>query len=179
MKGPKSTTPNGGTANAPLWRKHFPIDAVADGSQTRREFVGGLAVAGVAIGCGQVALQTLAAGRLTEEKINNFPPLKLDRKLTELADGEALLFHYPDHKSPCLLVKLADDYVAYSQKCTHLACPVIPNVDAARFDCPCHKGTFDLTSGKPTSGPPRAVLPKVIVNLDADGTLTATGIAAT
>ena len=196
---PKSTTPNGDEQNVPLWRKQFPIDADDEATRSRREFLGGLTIAGGAMACGQVALEKLspADGMVSADAANSadgqsvgsvatpesaasetaYPPLILPKKLTELADGEAMLFHYPHEKSPCLLVKFADDdFVAFAQKCTHLACPVIPDDDNQTFHCPCHHGSFDLRSGKPLAGPPRAPLPAVRVEVASDGTLTATGI---
>ena len=44
-------------------------------------------------------------------------------------------------------------YVAISDRCVHLGCPV-RWVDAAeRFICPCHGGVYDLR-GEPVAGPP-------------------------
>lgn len=44
-------------------------------------------------------------------------------------------------------------YIAISDRCVHLGCPV-RWVDAAeRFICPCHGGVYDLL-GKPVAGPP-------------------------
>ena len=127
--GPKSTTPDGDDSNLPLWRKHFPIGSNDEASRSRREFIGGLSVAGGAMACGQAALNlAFPSSQSAEEKAKTtkHPPLVLDKKLSELDDGEALLFHYPNEKSPCLLVKFSsDDVVAFAQKCTHLACPVI------------------------------------------------------
>lgn len=178
--GPRSTTPDGNEENAPLWRRHFPVDTEAETSRARREFIGGLTVAGVAMACGQVALNSMSPSRKSPgEESQTIPhtPLVLERKLGELQTGEALLFHYPDEKSPCLLVKLKkNEFVAFAQKCTHLACPVIPDAEKSQFHCPCHHGAFDLKTGKPLSGPPRASLPTIEVELADDGTLTATGI---
>lgn len=176
-----STTPDGNEENVPLWRKHFPIDTAKDTARSRREFVGGLAVAGGAMFCGQAALDSVSPspGAATESVsiYQKYPPQKLAKRLSDLKDGEALLFHFPDHKSPCLLIHFApDDIVAFSQKCTHLACPVIPDFDAERLQCPCHKGAFDLHSGQPTAGPPRKPLPRIQIEISDDGTLTAIGV---
>jgi menaquinol-cytochrome c reductase iron-sulfur subunit len=46
-----------------------------------------------------------------------------------------------------------NDFVAVSQRCMHLGCPV-RYVDASqRFICPCHGGTYDI-EGKVAGGPP-------------------------
>ena len=176
MKGPDSTTPDGSHQNLPLWRKHFPVDTEEDAAHTRRQFVGGLAVAGGAVVCGQAALHGVVDDSADETGFQTHGPLVLEKTFSDLRDGEAVLFHYPDPHSPCLLVRQADQIVAFSQKCTHLACPVIPDVDAGKFVCPCHKGAFDLQTGAAVSGPPRKPLPKVRIARSDDGTLTATGI---
>lgn len=195
---PRSTTPDGDERNLPLWRKQFPIDADAEAARSRREFLGGLTIAGGAMACGQVALKQLVpsnhgASADTADSVNgkpgnreakpadtgnqDFPRLILQKKLAELDNGEVMLFHYPHKKSPCLLVKFAEnDFVAFAQKCTHLACPVIPDLERREFHCPCHHGKFDLRSGKPLAGPPRTPLRAVRVEVASDGTLTATGI---
>lgn len=173
---PKSVTPSGDDER-PLWRQHFPIDSDAETSRSRREFLGGLTVAGGAMACGQAALNSLSpVGQSNEAQSTPSEPLTLEKKLHEIETGEAVLFHYPDHKSPCLLVKLTTtEFVAFAQKCTHLACPVIPDAKSNEFHCPCHHGTFDLRTGEPIAGPPQAALPKVEINVANDGTLTAIG----
>jgi menaquinol-cytochrome c reductase iron-sulfur subunit len=44
-------------------------------------------------------------------------------------------------------------YVAISDRCVHLGCPVRWVSAAERFICPCHGGVYDLL-GKPVAGPP-------------------------
>lgn len=180
--GPKSTTPDGNDKNLPLWREHFPIDTDKESSRARREFLGGLTVAGAAMACGQVALQTVSpqkeSGSPGDESENQEREhVVLEKTLGEMETGEAQLFHFPDHRSPCILIKQSStEFVAYAQKCTHLACPVIPNDDHETLHCPCHHGSFDLATGKPIAGPPRSSLPKVKVVVGQGGTLTAVGI---
>jgi Rieske Fe-S protein len=59
----------------------------------------------------------------------------------------------------------ADALVAYSQKCTHLSCAVVPRVDEGVIRCPCHEGLFDLQTGRPIAGPPRRPLPLIRVEV--------------
>ncbi|MEM7316296.1 MAG: twin-arginine translocation signal domain-containing protein, partial [Planctomycetota bacterium] len=60
--GPKSTTPDGNDDNFPAWRQHFPVETDKESARARREFLGGLTVAGAAMACGQVALKTVSPG---------------------------------------------------------------------------------------------------------------------
>jgi Rieske Fe-S protein len=85
-------------------------------------------------------------------------------------------FRYPEAHDNCVLIRLDDaHFVAYGSKCTHLSCAVIPDVAAGVLHCPCHQGSFDLSSGRPLAGPPRRPLPRVQLKLQA-GYVHAVGI---
>jgi Rieske Fe-S protein len=90
--------------------------------------------------------------------------------------GTSRTFAYPTEHDPCVLVRTADRaVVANSQKCTHLTCAVLPRVDEGVLRCPCHEGSFDLASGRPTAGPPRR--PLSLVNVEIRGReIFATGV---
>jgi Rieske Fe-S protein len=80
----------------------------------------------------------------------------------DLPVGGALAFTYPAEHDTCLLVRVAEsEFVAFSQKCTHLSCAVVPRPAENSFYCPCHEGRFDLRSGRPVAGPPRRPLPRI------------------
>jgi Rieske Fe-S protein len=89
------------------------------------------------------------------------------QRIAAIADvpvGGTLAFSYPDEHEPCLLVRLsAAEFVAFNQKCTHLSCAVVPEIDAGSFLCPCHVGRFDLRTGAPTAGPPRRPLTRIVL----------------
>jgi Rieske Fe-S protein len=86
--------------------------------------------------------------------------------LDQLAVGGTLVFQYPGAHDPCILVRLGDtELVAYSQKCTHLSCAVIPRPDRGDIHCPCHEGYFDLRSGRPIAGPPPRPLPRITLEI--------------
>ena len=172
---PRSTTPNGRDQQQ-LWRKHFPIDTDAEAKHSRRSFCTGVAISGSAMAGGQMALNATRPAAPPSGWID-YPPQTLEPNFNDLDNGEAFLFHYPDRQSPCLFVRLSEtEAVAFSQKCTHLACPVIPEVDNSRFHCPCHHGAFDIRTGEPTAGPPRRALPKVLFEKSVDGVITVNGV---
>jgi Rieske Fe-S protein len=86
--------------------------------------------------------------------------------IDEIAVGGAIVFTYPAEHDPCLLVRTSEtEFVAFSQKCTHLSCAVIPRPAEGIFFCPCHEGRFDLRSGAPTAGPPRRPLPRILLDI--------------
>ena len=60
----------------------------------------------------------------------------------DLAVGARVVFTYPDEHEPCLLVRLTtSEFVAFSQKCTHLSCAVIPRPDEGQLLLSVSRGT--------------------------------------
>ncbi len=104
------------------------------------------------------------------------PPAKRIASLTDVAVGSTMRFHYPTEKDPCLLVRPDEQtLLAYSQKCTHLACAVQPRVEEGKFHCPCHNGWFDMKTGRVLAGPPTRPLPRVKLEVRQDA-IYATGV---
>lgn len=89
-----------------------------------------------------------------------------------------------DAQSQATLVRLAPDsaagvrgYVAYSRICTHAGCPVaLYRASAEQLLCPCHQSVFDVVNdGAVVSGPADHPLPRLPIEIGADGYLRATG----
>jgi Rieske Fe-S protein len=79
------------------------------------------------------------------------------------------MFAYPTSHDPCLLIRTRDgQLVAYSQKCTHLSCAVVPELDEGILRCPCHDGIFDLATGGNLAGPPPRPLPAIELEVKGD-----------
>lgn len=155
----------------PGWRLDFPIDWPRDHYVQRREFLKFLCLTSLGFAVGQACLLGDAWLRLPRAA----SALAITR-LDELAVGATRTFAYPTAGDPCLLIRLAEDrFVAFGQKCTHLSCAVVPQVDRRRLYCPCHEGAFDLESGRPIQGPPRRPLPRVTLEIRGD-TVYATGV---
>jgi len=80
--------------------------------------------------------------------------------LAEIPVGGARLFNYPTDRDPCILVHhAANEYAAYSTKCTHLSCAVVWAPAEGKLECPCHHGFFSVRDGRVRQGPPPAPLP--------------------
>jgi nitrite reductase/ring-hydroxylating ferredoxin subunit len=158
------TTPPDRSAadDQPAWREDFPIDWPQDQYVERRDFLKFLVLTSGALTAGQFWIagdDWLRAGRA-------LPHPRRIASLDELPVGGSLVFPYPGDLDPCVLVRLAEqELVAYSQKCTHLSCAVIPQPDKGVLHCPCHEGFFDLRSGAPTAGPPRRPLPRITLDI--------------
>jgi len=163
--------------NLPKWREDFPFESEGDDFIARRDFIRFLGVvsAGFALGNGALLAKAIF-GR--EEK-----GARLDVcAANELAPGSWRVFQYPDKETPAILVhRQSGEWIAFLQKCPHLACPVAyqPASEGRgeHLACHCHNGSFDIASGHGVSGPPRELRPLRRVLLDVSaGRVVATGL---
>lgn len=149
----------------PQWRQDFPIDWTRDQYVARRDFTKFVVLTsgGFVAGQGWIAAQELIRARRPGPA-----PMKI-ANLSELAVGSSRMFNYPGERDPCLLVHIKPgEVVAYSQKCTHLSCAVVPRVDEGILYCPCHEGYFELATGRNMAGPPPRPLPRIELELRGD-----------
>ncbi len=158
-----SIPPNFGPASAqPVWRDDFPIDWPKYRYVERRDFMRFMVLTSFAFMVGQfwIAAQNWIRRRRGALEVRRVA------SLDALPVGGTLVFDYPGEEDPCVLVRVSDsELVAYSQKCTHLSCAVIPEPAKGILHCPCHEGIFDLRSGRPTAGPPRRPLPRILLDV--------------
>lgn len=159
-------------ADQPRWRQDFPIDWPQDEYIARRDFTKFMVLTSFAFAVGQLWILAQNYFRRSRKEL----PVREIAAVDEIPVGGSRIFNYPGEHEPALLVRLDDSrFVAYDQRCTHLVCPVIPQVEAGRFYCPCHEGSFDLVSGRPLAGPPRRPLTRVRLEIRG-GRVFATGI---
>jgi len=165
--------PNRSSEDAqPQWRRDFPIDWPQDHYVARRDFTKFLCLTSLAFVVGQftIAVQNWIRRR------RGAPPIMKIAELSQLAVGGVLVFHYPHEAEPCLLLRTdTETLVAYSQKCTHLACAVVPDQQAGRLLCPCHHGYFETSTGRPLAGPPQRPLPRITLRVRGN-VVYATGV---
>jgi nitrite reductase/ring-hydroxylating ferredoxin subunit len=156
----------------PQWRKDFPIDWPQDHYVARRDFAKFLCLTSLAFAIGQLWIGMQSAWR----RHRGLPPMTKIASLSSLPVGGTIVFQYPHEHDDCILVRpSADRLLAYSQKCTHLSCAVIPDVEKGIIRCPCHEGFFDLATGDRTAGPPPRSLPRITLRVQGDD-IYATGI---
>lgn len=165
--------PDGGALEEqPRWRQDFPIDWPQDHYVSRRDFTKFMVLTSLAFAVGQIWI--LAVNFLRRRK--GEAPLLQIATIDQLPVGGAKPFAYPGEHDSCVLVRPDEKtFVAFSQKCTHLSCAVVPQPERNRFHCPCHEGFFDLTTGEPIAGPPRRRLPKINLEIRG-GTIYASGV---
>jgi nitrite reductase/ring-hydroxylating ferredoxin subunit len=162
----------GAMADQPKWRQDFPIDTAQDAYVARRDFTKFLGLTSLAFVVGHLWIALRNQWRRTRGAL----PIVQVARIDELPIGSAKVFHYPTEIDPALLLRLgANEFLAYSSQCTHLQCPVIPEIESSRLHCPCHVGNFDLHTGRPISGPPRRPLPRITLKIE-NSIVYATGV---
>ncbi|HEY9788153.1 MAG TPA: Rieske 2Fe-2S domain-containing protein [Candidatus Obscuribacterales bacterium] len=156
----------------PLWKDEFSVESAHEALVNRRQFTKFLTLTSLGMFVGN--LWILAKPLFDKEP-------KFPRKVVgddSLPVGAVKLFRYPTDSDPCIMVHTdKNNFVAYTQKCTHLACPVYYSAATKRLECPCHEGSFSVESGEVIKGPPPRPLPRVILERQ-NGLLVAVGIEA-
>lgn len=154
------------------WRQDFPIDWAQDHYVARRDFTKFMVLTSFAFVVGQLWIVVQNFLRLRRGE----PAIQQVARLSEIPVGESVTFDYPAAHDSCVLVRTGEQhFIAFSQKCTHLSCAVVPQPENNCFYCPCHEGRFDLETGKPTAGPPRRPLPRIKLEIRNDA-IYATGV---
>jgi Rieske Fe-S protein len=162
----------GEMSDQPKWRRDFPIDSAQDAYVARRDFTKFLGLTSLAFVVGQFWIATQNAWRKRRGSLPMVEIVGTD----DIPVNSTYGFSYPTSTDPAILVRLGkDEFVAYSSECTHLQCPVTPDVGKGQFHCPCHAGHFDMQSGRPLSGPPRRPLEKITLKIQ-NASVYATGV---
>ncbi len=147
----------------PSWRSEFPYRVDADDVVSRREFLRFAILGSGALFLGTVVLALLAP--LPRRALG----AKAVTKVDELAVGEGRYFRYPGPDDEAVVINTRErGLVAYSQKCTHLACAVTYQPDRDRLFCPCHDGVFSVLTGEAIAGPPQRPLPRIVLERRGD-----------
>lgn len=152
------------SATPKRWRAEFPYHWDVDDLVSRREL---LQFAVYTSGALFAATGFLAALGLAQRPTPT-PAVQVARA-SRIPEGQALYFNYPGAEDQAMLLHLpGGQFVAFSQKCTHLSCAVYYQPNASRLYCPCHEGVFNPTTGDPVAGPPRRRLPRILLRQDGD-----------
>ncbi|MBX9880159.1 MAG: Rieske (2Fe-2S) protein [Candidatus Obscuribacterales bacterium] len=155
----------------PLWKDEFSIESAHETFVNRRQFTKFLTLTSLAMFVGN--LWILGKAWLYRKPV--FPRQAI-ANASEIPVGGTKLFAYPNAEDRCIMVRTnPDTFVAYSQKCTHLSCPVYFSKEKSTLECPCHEGSFAIETGEVLKGPPPRPLPRVILEQE-NGLLIATGI---
>ena len=149
----------------PLWRENVPFRSADERLVMRRQFGKFMVLTSLGMFLGNLWILLKTWRRRSPRPA---PPAVPVAGVGELAVGDVKIFSYPTANDPCLLVRVGpSDWVAYSQKCTHLSCAVVYERATGRLACPCHHGYFSAATGAVLQGPPPRPLPRV--RLEARG----------
>ena len=159
------------SSNAPLWQDEFSVFTADERYVNRRQFTKFLTLTSFGMFAGNLWILARSLVRrpfaYAEQSI---------AAIDEIPVGGVKMFNYPTADDPCILVRTgADQWAAYSQKCTHLSCAVVYAQDEKRLECPCHQGYFSIADGSVLQGPPQRPLPRVVLRQDG-GRLIAIGM---
>lgn len=153
------------------WQSEFPYHWDADELVSRRQLLRFAVYTSGALFAGTGVLAIL--GLLQRARRTTPQAVALMRDVPE---GEAHYFRYPDPDDEAVLLHLpGGEFVAYSQKCTHLSCAVFYQPEHERLFCPCHHGVFSPLTGEPVAGPPQRRLPRIVLQQNGDQ-LVAVGV---
>ena len=157
-------------SSRPAWERDFPVRQGEDSYTTRREFTKFLGLTSIAFFLGTCWAATRRW--MNQRFAAPAAPIAVAR-VEELAVGSSKLFRYPeaDTGEPGILIRLEDQkFVALSQSCTHLACPVHFQAATKQLVCPCHSGFFSAEDGRVLGGPPKRGLDRYTIEI-RDGTI--------
>lgn len=161
-----------GSSTTPLWAEEFSVHGAEDAYVLRRQFTKFLVLTslGMVTGNAWIWMRSLFAAPHPEY------PETVVARAADVPVGGVTLFAYPTPNDPAILVRKPDGgLVAFSQKCTHLACAVYYAADRNRLECPCHEGYFSVETGRVLQGPPPRPLPRIHLE-DRQGLIVATGL---
>jgi nitrite reductase/ring-hydroxylating ferredoxin subunit len=148
----------------PVWKDEFSIDRADEQYVSRRQFTKFLVLTSLGMFVGNMWI--LARSWFSKT------PVYLEKNICRTTDvpvGGIRLFRYPTEKDGCILIRTDDEnFVAYSQKCTHLSCAVYYAREKNRLECPCHEGYFSIKDGRVLQGPPPRPLPRVVLERRGD-----------
>lgn len=146
------------------WFSDFPYHWDADDLVSRRDLLRFAVLTSGALFAGTAVLAVLGLTR----SLRRGHPTPIAR-VADLREGEAHYFAYPEPDDQAMVIRLpGDQFVAYSQKCTHLSCAVYFQQEENRLFCPCHDGVFDIRTGEPVAGPPQRALPRIVLRREGD-----------
>jgi Rieske Fe-S protein len=144
-------------SSTPLWQDEFSVYTADERYVNRRQFSKFLTLTSFGMMVGNLWILVKSALRRQPP----YPRVAI-AALDEIPAGGVKMFNYPTANDPCILVRLAaDQFVAFSQKCTHLSCAVYYERENNRLECPCHQGFFSIFDGAVLRGPPQRPLPRV------------------
>ncbi len=141
---------------------------------SRRGFLRSLGVFGALVGfvalLSSIKLPVSSGASQTTTTLTGGPAGAI-AKVSNLTVGVPVYFEYPAGYPNMLVLQQDGTPIAFSMLCTHVCCQLQYVPSAKELVCPCHNSIFD-SSGRVLQGPAYVDLPKVTLNVDANGYIT-------
>ena len=136
----------------PLWREEFSVRTADERYVTRRQLTKFLVLTSLGMFVGNIWILI----RSIFYKTPVYPQQPV-AQLGEIPVGGVKLFTYPTEEDHCILVRTGEnEYVSYSQKCTHLSCAVYFSQASDRLECPATRASFQSRTARFCKGLRRA-----------------------
>jgi Rieske Fe-S protein len=146
-------------SSEPLWKEEFSVHTADERYVTRRQLTKFLVLTSFGMFVGNIWILV----RSLFYKTPSYPQQAVARS-GEIPVGGVKLFTYPTKEDHCIMVRTGEnEYVSYSQKCTHLSCAVHYSQASNQLECPCHQGFFSIKDGAVLQGPPSRPLPRIVL----------------
>jgi len=111
---------SGGRTSEPLWKEEFSVRTADERYVTRRQLTKFLVLTSLGMFVGNIWI--LIRSLFYKAPVYPQQPVA---QLGEIPVGGVKLFSYPTKDDHCIMIRTGqDEYVSYSQKCTHLSCAV-------------------------------------------------------
>ena len=148
------------------YENQYPVNQSKEHSLNRKQFGFALVIGIISGGLAQL----FGSSKYVHNKL--YPDCK-EKVLVGTTEsfniGESVVVQLPPDNHPVLVIRKSESNIkAFSQKCTHLLCPVHYSKEKNSIICPCHKGVFDSETGEAIAGPPDKPLPSYQVQLDGN-----------
>ena len=141
--------------------QEFVRELAAQDSLSRRGFLGACVIGGATLAASQAGYAAVrfffSAGVRIEEQPVPLAKSSIPETGKVVAYGTRKL----------IVVKVAEEYLAFDASCTHLGCLVQWRPAERKFYCPCHTGFFDA-AGRNISGPPPRPLERIKVKVEGE-----------
>ena len=157
----------------PAWRQDFPIDWPQDQYVERRDFVKFLVLTS---GPSRSASSGLPVQNWWRRRRGPAAIAPHRRRSTTSPSAARCVFEYPAEHDPCVLVgSTRAEFVAYSQKCTHLSCAVIPRPEQGVAPLPVSRGLLRPAHRAADRRAAARPLPRILLEIRG-GEVYATGV---
>ena len=161
----KKTTPIPGPTSEPIGRRRF------------LQWVSGLGATLSALLVGVPVLRAFVSPALSSGRSDSW--VKVADDIAVIETGVPIRATFVENKADAwleaqqvnsvwLYTEDGKSFKAYNARCTHLGCAYVYSSETKTFACPCHRGQFEVKTGRVLAGPPPRPLDELKVEVRDD-----------